>query len=569
MAFSRDAKADMSHRRSGILTKVGVSACASLTLVFLPSCTERKIEPVTFRDPSGIKPDTVLESPKAGQMAASEGSEPVTVQLPPIRDDAGEKSWLVGTELPLEYWEVHYINAVRFGFTHNRIERTGDQRLKLASSSTLQVQRGDQLMRMVSNVETIEQENGVVDSFFEVTQENDKRTSVSGNVSKLLDEREVMTLKSDKPTASLPFPRGTWGPLGVQQMLLRRPMQTGERRVARLFLPQIHQLAEVQLVAGSPEDTTSPLGLIRSVVPIDVEMQLDKQNLRSRIWADSKGQILKSVMTQGMNISYFRVSRQEAQRVESQGKVDILANTAVPLDRPLPELDTVEKIVYVLEAQGQDPFSLLSRQSNQSVRSESAFRSRLTVWRPKVTGPPLSGENGPEQNPPGPECLKASAMIQSDDPVVEQLAVSMAADEKRPVELTLKLTSEVFRGIRKKNYLRAFDSAAEVAKSLEGDCTEHAVLLAALLRNRGIPARIASGLIANSTPTGSTLIYHMWTEAWIGDRWLPVDATLGSIVRCGHIKFLETALSEENPYIALLTVMNAVGKIKVSILDSN
>ena len=38
-------------------------------------------------------------------------------------------------------------------------------------------------------------------------------------------------------------------------------------------------------------------------------------------------------------------------------------------------------------------------------------------------------------------------------------------------------------------------TAAEVARSREGDCTEHAVLLAALARARGIPARVAMGLV--------------------------------------------------------------------------
>ena len=65
----------------------------------------------------------------------------------------------------------------------------------------------------------------------------------------------------------------------------------------------------------------------------------------------------------------------------------------------------------------------------------------------------------------------------------------------------------------------------EVARSLEGDCTEHAVLLAALCRARKIPARVAFGLVYYPPQKG--FAYHMWNEVWIADRWIPLDATLG------------------------------------------
>ncbi len=71
-------------------------------------------------------------------------------------------------------------------------------------------------------------------------------------------------------------------------------------------------------------------------------------------------------------------------------------------------------------------------------------------------------------------------------------------------------------------------SAAEVAKTGAGDCTEHAVLLAAMLKAEGIPARVASGLIYVRRFAGESDVfgYHMWTQAWVDGRWVDVDATL-------------------------------------------
>ena len=51
----------------------------------------------------------------------------------------------------------------------------------------------------------------------------------------------------------------------------------------------------------------------------------------------------------------------------------------------------------------------------------------------------------------------------------------------------------VKRTLTNKNFSTALASAAEVAEKLAGDCTEHSVLCAAMLRARGVPARSAWG----------------------------------------------------------------------------
>ena len=49
--------------------------------------------------------------------------------------------------------------------------------------------------------------------------------------------------------------------------------------------------------------------------------------------------------------------------------------------------------------------------------------------------------------------------------------------------------------ISNKGLSTGFASATETAKSKAGDCSEHAVLLVAMLRSAGIPARGATGLV--------------------------------------------------------------------------
>jgi hypothetical protein len=61
--------------------------------------------------------------------------------------------------------------------------------------------------------------------------------------------------------------------------------------------------------------------------------------------------------------------------------------------------------------------------------------------------------------------------------------------------------------------------AAECLKDESGDCAAKSRLLAALLRNRGIPARLVSGVTLTKGPEQRA---HYWVEAWVHQRWLPM-----------------------------------------------
>ena len=146
------------------------------------------------------------------------------------------------------------------------------------------------------------------------------------------------------------------------------------------------------------------------------------------------------------------------------------------------------------------------------------------------------------------------------------MARSVSADETDPWTLACALERAVKQKIRLKNYSTALATAAEVAKSLEGDCTEHAMLLAALCRARKIPARVAVGLVYY--PPDRAFAYHMWTEAWLGDRWMPLDATLGrGGIGAAHLKLASTSLSGVNAYADLLPIVQAIGQLELEIVS--
>jgi hypothetical protein len=62
-------------------------------------------------------------------------------------------------------------------------------------------------------------------------------------------------------------------------------------------------------------------------------------------------------------------------------------------------------------------------------------------------------------------------------------------------------------------------SAAECLQDRSGDARARSRLLTALLRSRGIPTRMVTGL---TLAKGPEQLPHYWVEAWVQERWLPM-----------------------------------------------
>lgn len=91
----------------------------------------------------------------------------------------------------------------------------------------------------------------------------------------------------------------------------------------------------------------------------------------------------------------------------------------------------------------------------------------------------------------------------------------------------LKTSIFVYNYIENKTYGIAQANAAMIINQKSGDCTEHAILTAALLRKQGIPARGVVGVILSPVFAGlsDVMVYHMWIEAYYDGKWQLIDST--------------------------------------------
>ncbi|PCK08094.1 MAG: hypothetical protein COA42_10960 [Alteromonadaceae bacterium] len=123
--------------------------------------------------------------------------------------------------------------------------------------------------------------------------------------------------------------------------------------------------------------------------------------------------------------------------------------------------------------------------------------------------------------------LSPNAWVQSDHPTIQK-AAKRKAGKKRSSHAKMKALERYVeaRMTGKIQYI-GYGSALDAYTSKVGDCTEFALLLAALSKSAGIPTRVVIGLAySEETFEGRDHIFipHAWVQAWVDDRWKSYDA---------------------------------------------
>lgn len=119
--------------------------------------------------------------------------------------------------------------------------------------------------------------------------------------------------------------------------------------------------------------------------------------------------------------------------------------------------------------------------------------------------------------------LSSNPFLVLTDTLLKATADSIAGKETDPERIAGAVYRWVVGRFRFRLGAVLFGASPEVLRSLTGDCSEAAVLTAALLRARGVPARVALGFASVGR---GVFIGHAWCEARLGGAWVGVDAAL-------------------------------------------
>jgi transglutaminase-like putative cysteine protease len=162
------------------------------------------------------------------------------------------------------------------------------------------------------------------------------------------------------------------------------------------------------------------------------------------------------------------------------------------------------------------------------------------------------------------DAIKPSRFLQSDDPKIIELAKRAVGNSKDAAEAARKIESFVADYVEDRSLSVGYASASEVAVSKKGDCTEFAVLSAAMCRAAGIPAKVVMGVAYVDDFAGrSGFGGHAWTQVYIGGKWVGLDSTFKASGHkgfdAGHIAFA-TGNGEPADFFNIATTL---GRFKI------
>jgi transglutaminase-like putative cysteine protease len=259
-----------------------------------------------------------------------------------------------------------------------------------------------------------------------------------------------------------------------------------------------------------------------------------------------------------------RVVTRLASREAATGDVaapEILVSTFVQPDRAIPRVESCVTATLRLRAKNGELPALPSAGS-QRVATASGVATLTIDVNDSLPAPPADVDD--------PGYLAPSPMVQSEDSLVRKLAQSAVRGAgPGTLDRAEALRAFVHRLISSKGLDTAFATAAETAKTRTGDCSEHAVLLCAMLRAQGIPARVAVGLVYADSFLGHEGIFgwHLWTQALIDGRWVDLDATLSRRYHAAHVLATTSALAEGGIDMEIAPVLLLLGNLEIEVVD--
>ena len=318
-----------------------------------------------------------------------------------------------------------------------------------------------------------------------------------------------------------PLPAPGWLPPYAADEFVRRRLASGAKELRYVTLDPESGPEAVQVESTLKGSANTEIdGRTISVTEWITKTSLIERPSTECISSD--GVLIQSTTDLGVGVLQSKLSTREV-ATAAAAPVEIMARTFIPLTNNARALSGARRAELTVTAKDSVLADLPSAGSQVFERT-SAGSARVTVAADSSSIALASDASDAR-------FTRASVMADSDDPAIREFAKkSLVGCAAIPLARADALRSAVNRSITNKNLASGFATASEALKSRSGDCTEHAVLLCALLRTQGIPARVASGLlyVSDAGAIRNAYGWHMWTQAMIDGKWIDLDAVLPS-----------------------------------------
>jgi transglutaminase-like putative cysteine protease len=243
---------------------------------------------------------------------------------------------------------------------------------------------------------------------------------------------------------------------------------------------------------------------------------------------------------------------------------DILENTSIRLNAAIANPHATRAVVFRVTVKDDDDLmTVLAQDARQEIKNAKGGSFELHV---KAVRAPAKVEK--PDAPAKDEFLKSCYYLNCDDAGVKDLAARAVGDETDPLKKARRVERWVYENMQHDNKA-PFAPADQIARTMKGDCRQHALLTAAMCRAAGVASRTAVGLVyAQDKESRPIMAYHMWTEVWARGQWLAIDATLGQgSIGAAHVKIADHSWYDTHSLTPLLAVTRVLDKLKIEVVS--
>lgn len=480
-----------------------------------------------------------------------------------------------GGKVVLDLWDIAYLGDARAGYVHTsakEIERDGKKAIETTIRVRLTVKRNNDVIEMAMDTGAVETPAGKVlavsTKHYSAKQ---LRLQIDGTV---VGNRLQLMLNGAKRLQDAPWNDAVVGLFKQETLFKDHPLKPGEKFTYQSFEPSINLVMKVEVVAKGyrevqlkgakekrklllveviPEKLTAPDKVTKVQLPV------------KQAWLDANMQAVKSeVEVPGLGpVVVYRTTKEKALAPAPIAQLaDIGVNQRVRLkSRILNAHDTTAATYRLTVRNDDDVGTTFSRDDRQQVKKVQGNTFELHVTSKRATG---DGDN----TAPAAEFLKSSYFITSDDAKVKELARVAIGDVVDPWKKAARIERWVHLNMNFSND-EALATADHVARTLKGDCTEYAMLTAAMCRAAGVPSRTALGLVYAEERGAPFFAFHMWTEVWVKGRWIAIDSTIGKgFVGAAHLKITDHSWHDERTMTPLFPVIRVVGRVNIEVMST-
>ncbi|MEP6484635.1 MAG: transglutaminase-like domain-containing protein [Rudaea sp.] len=422
-------------------------------------------------------------------------------------------------------WMTVLLDGRKIGNMHmtRRVER---DRVITSQALTVEFARAGTKVGLTSSETDTETRDGKPLTF-------ESRSSISGIESVIRGTIHGATCElttevgGNRKSRTIAWPKGALLAEGLRIAESRTELKPGEKFTELAFQAESADAVEVTTTVGDKENVDLPIGT-RKLVRIEQLIELPGAPTSSVAWINDDQDIEKMTMSvMGYELTMLACSKTCAKGPNQSTDILTHALAAAPVALTTDDLHR-GVVISMSSTQANTSLSFASTDEQRVIKTATGFDLRVE--------PIALDSTAKSETPPQPADSKPNDWLQSDAPEVRKLAQKGIGDAKEPLAEMQNLETFVRGFIRNKNLNVGYASALEVAKNPEGDCTEHAVLLAALGRSVGIPTRVVDGLAYTQRYAGMDHVFvpHAWAQAWVNGRWQSFDAALMGF-DAGHI----------------------------------